>query len=95
MALVGHESIGWGKAPVDLMIQQHPLHHASVHGVPPIAQAVWASVRPAAPDSALAPLVVSVPDAFTTFEAWYEREIGSPFLTLLDHEIPETPVVDF
>ena len=33
--------------------------------------------------------------AFAAFEAWYEKEAGAPFLALLDHEIPEMPVVDF
>jgi hypothetical protein len=38
----------------------------------------------------------AVPDvAFATFEKWYLAETGKPFLALLDHEIPEMPLVDF
>lgn len=37
----------------------------------------------------------SVPDAFAAFEAWYLKDTGQPFLALLDHEIPEMPLVDF
>lgn len=37
----------------------------------------------------------NIPRAFASFEAWYEKETGTPFLALLDHEIPEMPLVDF
>ena len=37
----------------------------------------------------------SIAKSFSAFEAWYEAETGSPFLALLDHEIPEMPLVDF
>lgn len=37
----------------------------------------------------------SIAEAFTAFEAWYENETGTPFLALLDHDLPEMPVVDF
>ena len=37
----------------------------------------------------------SVASAFGAFEDWYEKETGRPFLALLDHEIPELPLVDF
>lgn len=37
----------------------------------------------------------AVADAMRRFEAWYEQEVGTPFLALLDHEIPEMPVVEF
>lgn len=38
----------------------------------------------------------AVPElAFTNFEKWYLAETGTPFLALLDHEIPEMPLVDF
>jgi hypothetical protein len=33
--------------------------------------------------------------AFAEFETWYEKETGAAFLALLDHEIPEMPLVDF
>lgn len=38
----------------------------------------------------------AIPDAaFTNFEKWYLAETSNPFLALLDHEIPEMPLVDF
>jgi hypothetical protein len=37
----------------------------------------------------------TIAKAFAAFEAWYETETGAPFLALLDHEIPEMPLVDF
>ena len=33
--------------------------------------------------------------AMAEFEQWYEKETGAAFLALLDHEIPEMPLVDF
>lgn len=33
--------------------------------------------------------------AFAEFESWYAKETGGAFLALLDHEIPEMPLVDF
>ncbi len=33
--------------------------------------------------------------ALAEFETWYEKETGAAFLALLDHEIPEMPLVDF
>lgn len=33
--------------------------------------------------------------ALADFENWYEKETGAAFLALLDHEIPEMPLVDF
>lgn len=37
----------------------------------------------------------SIAVAFADFETWYEKETGAAFLALLDHEIPEMPLVDF
>lgn len=37
---------------------------------------------------------VSVTRAFSAFERKYEKATGKPFLALLDHEIPELPLVD-
>ena len=34
-------------------------------------------------------------EAFAAFETWHQKETGTPFLALLDHEIPEMPLVDF
>jgi hypothetical protein len=36
----------------------------------------------------------SIEQAFAAFEAWYLKDTGQPFLALLDHEIPEMPLVD-
>lgn len=36
----------------------------------------------------------SIEEAFAAFEAWYLKDTGQPFLALLDHEIPEMPLVD-
>lgn len=37
----------------------------------------------------------NVEAALAAFEAWYEAGRGTPFLALLDQEIPEMPVVEF
>ena len=37
----------------------------------------------------------SIAAALAEFETWYEKETGAAFLALLDHEIPEMPLVDF
>ncbi len=37
----------------------------------------------------------AITTAFAGFESWYAAETGSAFLALLDHEIPEMPLVDF
>lgn len=37
----------------------------------------------------------TVRDAMLAFESWYRQTLGSEFLALLDHEIPEMPVVEF
>lgn len=61
----------------------------------PVAEAVWHSLPKPAENAAAPQAGVSVQAAMRTFEVWYETEIGSPFLALLDHEIPEMPVVEF
>lgn len=70
-----------------------------------VAEAVWhhrplppaaSSDGAAAPEaSAACPEGPTVEDAMAAFEAWYEAEFGQPFLALMDHEIPEIPVVEF
>lgn len=61
----------------------------------PITLAVWEQVKPATAASETAGEGPNVGEAFSAFEAWYETEFGSPFLAILDHEIPEMPVVEF
>lgn len=34
-------------------------------------------------------------DALADFENWYAETRGSPFWTLFEHQMPDTPVVDF
>lgn len=68
----------------------------------PVTLAVWAAVRPpeGEPEAAAEAVPQSedsaaVEQAFAAFEAWYEDELGTPFLALLDQEVPETPLVEF
>jgi hypothetical protein len=56
----------------------------------PVAKAIRSQFAPE--DAKVCP---SVPAAFAAFEAWYLKDTGQPFLALLDHEIPEMPLVDF
>lgn len=58
-----------------------------------VTLAVWVDGRPN--DDGAEAEAVRVEDAFAAFEAWYETEIGQPFLALLDVEYPELPVVEF
>lgn len=37
----------------------------------------------------------NVPEALTGFERWYAETRGSPFWLLFEHQIPDTPRVDF
>ena len=61
--------------------EDSPLRQRSLEAFRPLALAIWREAEVAA--------------AFTEFETWYEREIGAPFLALLDVEMPERPVVEF
>jgi hypothetical protein len=63
----------------------------------PVAKAVWQEVRPATDGSAAAAdqSKPAVSEALATFETWYAQEFGSSYLALLDHELPEIPVVEF
>jgi hypothetical protein len=55
----------------------------------PVARAVFFSFAPAeAPPQ-------SVEEALAEFEAWYAATRTTPFWTLFEHYIPETPLVDF
>ena len=71
----------------------------------PIAEALHAEAHPAParqgeeeqqeedqrePAPAIDPIA-----AFRTFEAWYERERGQPFLSVYERYMPPTPVVEF
>lgn len=70
-----------------------------------VADAVWQELQPRSADDAAGPdaqpaslpdaSVNHVRDAMLVFERWYEGEFSQPFLALLDHEIPEMPVVEF
>ncbi len=60
----------------------------------PVAAAIW-HASPAAADKGAPPAGTSVQAALATFEAWYEREMGTPFLALMDQEMVEIPVVEF
>lgn len=59
-----------------------------------VARSVWRNLQ-RSPQAGSNPESASVGDAMLAFEAWYETELGQPFLALLDHEIPEMPVVEF
>lgn len=65
----------------------------------PVAVAVWENVKPqpaesgpSDPSSAPPPDVVA---ALGAFEAWYLSEFGSNYLSILDQEVLELPVVEF
>lgn len=60
-----------------------------------VTLAVWAEARPNDDQPAADAEPVPVEDAFAAFEAWYETEIGQPFLALMDVEYPVLPVVEF
>lgn len=60
----------------------------------PVALAIWRSL-PAKDGVTKDTSRASVGEAMLAFEAWYQAEAGHPFLALLDHEIPEMPVVEF
>lgn len=60
-----------------------------------VARAIAERERPAKDgDNASAPSL-DVGKAFAVFEEWYLNRFRSEFLALLDHEIPEVPVVEF
>lgn len=58
-----------------------------------VTGAVWAALHPEdeTGQSAECPPVA---EAMAAFEAWYATTHAAPFLALLDHEIPEMPVVE-
>jgi hypothetical protein len=56
----------------------------------PVAQTVFASLMPDNENS-----ITDVPAALTQFETWYSQTHTTPFWTLFEHYIPETPRVDF
>lgn len=58
-----------------------------------VADAIWREAKAAAGDDNKEALATVV-QAMLAFEAWYGDEFGRPFLELLDHEIPEMPVVE-
>ena len=60
-----------------------------------VAAAIAERERPAKEKGAAATVCADVGKALAAFEEWYRGEFKSEFLALLDHEIPEVPVVEF
>jgi hypothetical protein len=63
----------------------------------PVALAVWAVVKPL-PENEEGGEASALPDitaALAEFERWYEREFGTNYLSILDQEKQEYPVVEF
>jgi hypothetical protein len=56
----------------------------------PVAQGMFAALRPQ-PDSP----AIDVLALLTEFEAWYEAAHRTPFWSLFEQPMPETPLVDF
>jgi hypothetical protein len=56
----------------------------------PVAQAVFAALKPN-DDNGEADIAA----ALARFETWYAQTHTTPFWTLFEHDIPETPRVDF
>lgn len=56
-----------------------------------VADAVWRDLKP---DASSGQPRTTVPEAMAQFEAWYTTRFGSHYLTLLDQDIPELPVVE-
>ncbi len=69
----------------------------------PVALAVWQNVKPTSDEKDLAASAPSEPlppppdigTALAEFEAWYLAEFGSNYLSILDQEVQELPVVEF
>ncbi|KAB2850732.1 MAG: hypothetical protein F9K44_03940 [Hyphomicrobiaceae bacterium] len=60
-----------------------------------VSEAIAARERPRREDDGGKGPPRDVGEAFAAFEEWYRAEFKSEFLALLDHEIPEAPVVEF
>lgn len=60
-----------------------------------VAQAIADRELPEKRERAPADSLADVGKAFAVFEDWYRSEFKTEFLALLDHEIPEVPVVEF
>jgi len=58
-----------------------------------VARVIHAAMREG--DAAPGRAGANVQNAMLTFEQWYEKKFGSPFLAMLDQEIEEMPVVEF
>ncbi len=56
----------------------------------PVAQAIFADLKPSEEDGAM-----NVAPALAQFETWYAQTHPTPFWTLFDQYMPETPLVDF
>ncbi len=55
----------------------------------PVVAAVWTATRPEGPKDA-----AEVKDALATFEAWYAETRSAPFLSLMERDIVELPLVE-
>ena len=71
--------VGWNGATA-------PQREVAEHFAPVVA-AIWAATRPEAETS-------QVPAEWAAFEEWYAAERGRPFLTLMEREIVELPLVE-
>ncbi len=56
----------------------------------PVALAVWAASKPEAKDEDAAEITKEL----AAFEAWFAQDRETPFLTLMQQEIPELPLVE-
>jgi hypothetical protein len=60
----------------------------------PVASAIWADTVATRGETTPAS-TASPADALRDFEAWYLATFGTNYLAILDHEMPEIPVVEF
>jgi hypothetical protein len=58
----------------------------------PVAQQVFAGLAPVVDEESPPPDVLG---ALAAFETWYRETHPHPFWMLFEHEMPETPLVDF
>jgi hypothetical protein len=59
----------------------------------PVVQGIFASTRPEPPEPEVP--AIDALALLTTFEGWYEAAHRTPFWSLFEQPMPETPVVDF
>lgn len=66
-----------------------------IDAVTPVAEALHAQAHPVVEEGQEPAPAADPIEAFRTFEAWYERERGQPFLKVYERYVPPTPVVEF